>query len=42
MEGELEKVFPRASVTIHVEPCEHETPTCHVTCDIFAARKDIQ
>jgi cation diffusion facilitator family transporter len=42
MEEVLAKVYPRVSVTIHVEPCDHETPNCHATCEIFAARKDLQ
>lgn len=41
MEAKLERVFPRASVNIHVEPCETETPNCHTSCDIFAARKNL-
>jgi cation diffusion facilitator family transporter len=41
METELGKVFQGASVTIHVEPCEHETPDCHKACEIFAARTSL-
>ena len=40
MEEKLGHVFANASVNIHVEPCEHVTPDCHLTCDIFAARKN--
>ena len=42
MEEKIAKVFPNASVNIHVEPCEQETPDCHVKCDIYAARKNLR
>jgi cation diffusion facilitator family transporter len=42
MEEKIAKVYPNASVNIHVEPCEQETPDCHVTCEIYAARKDLR
>ncbi len=42
MENNLKLIFPNASVNIHVEPCEHETPECHKTCEIYASRKDLR
>jgi cation diffusion facilitator family transporter len=32
MESQLNQLFPRVSVNIHVEPCEEETLECHHTC----------
>jgi cation diffusion facilitator family transporter len=42
MEEKLGRAFPNASVNIHVEPCEQETPDCHLKCDIYAARKNLR
>jgi cation diffusion facilitator family transporter len=30
--------FPHASVSIHVEPCEHERTECNLTCPVFKAK----
>jgi len=32
LEGEIQEIFPRASVNIHVEPCEHEGVNCIENC----------
>jgi cation diffusion facilitator family transporter len=32
LEGKINQVFPRASINIHVEPCEKETHPCHPSC----------
>ncbi len=32
LESKIIEVFPRASVNIHVEPCERERLQCHLTC----------
>jgi cation diffusion facilitator family transporter len=35
IESRITDQFPRASVTIHVEPCEKERTQCHLTCAIL-------
>jgi cation diffusion facilitator family transporter len=39
MELALYELFPRASVNIHVEPCEHENTRCMETCPYKAGDK---
>jgi cation diffusion facilitator family transporter len=36
LELEIEGLFPKSRVTIHVEPCEKETTQCHLTCAIHS------
>jgi cation diffusion facilitator family transporter len=35
IESQLLDVFPRASVNIHVEPCEKEKTQCHLKCSVI-------
>lgn len=39
MEVRILQFFPRASINIHVEPCEREKVQCHLSCPIYATRK---
>ncbi len=38
IEGKLHEKFPTASVTIHVEPCEHHRTRCNEMCKLHAQR----
>jgi cation diffusion facilitator family transporter len=38
-ESKITEVFPRASIQIHVEPCEREKTHCHLTCPIHQSKK---
>lgn len=39
MEAAIEREFPSAMVSIHVEPCHHRTQNCHLTCPIVKELK---
>jgi len=38
IESRIHEVFPTASVSIHVEPCELLKEKCHLTCPIYQAQ----
>jgi cation diffusion facilitator family transporter len=41
IEAKIMERFPTSSITIHVEPCEHERTECRKVCPIYQARQGV-